>query len=165
MYLSPRKKLFVETASKMFGVNATISKQNVREAAAEAGVPFPSWFIKGFKAHYGHFTLPLFEGAVAPASAVSAPTESLNTTVNLVASTEIENLVPTKLVHPCKALQLPAKALLLTFLQPPIFSGRPLANLIKFPTEVHRKKNLSNQNGITIKSCIKNIIVNLFILV
>ena len=60
MYLSPRKKLFVETASKMFGVNATISKQNVREAAAEAGVPFPSWFIKGFKAHYGHFTLPLF---------------------------------------------------------------------------------------------------------
>ena len=96
MYLSPRKKLFVETASKMFGVNATISKQNVREAAAEAGVPFPSWFIKGFKAHYGHFTLPLFEGAVAPASAVSAPTESLNTTVNLVASTEIENLVPTK---------------------------------------------------------------------
>ena len=73
MYLSPRKKLFVETASKMFGVNSTISKQNVREAAAEAGVPFPSWFIKGFKAHYGHFTLPLFEGAVAPASAVSAP--------------------------------------------------------------------------------------------
>ena len=30
MYLSPRKKLFVDTASEMFGIGSTISKQNVR---------------------------------------------------------------------------------------------------------------------------------------
>ena len=31
MYLSPRKKLFVDIASEMFGNGAVISKQNVRE--------------------------------------------------------------------------------------------------------------------------------------
>ena len=93
MYLSPRKKLFVDTAAEMFGDGSVISKQNVREAAEKAGVPFPTWFMKPeFKAHYGSYKLP---GEVAPAAAaVSTPTESLNTTVNLVASSVIENLVP-----------------------------------------------------------------------
>ena len=96
MYLSPRKKLFVDTAAEMFGIGATISKQNVREAAEKAGVPFPTWFMKPeFKAHYGAYTLP--GGApVAPAAPVATPTESLNTAVNLVVSSNIENLVPTK---------------------------------------------------------------------
>ena len=95
MYLSPRKKLFVETAAEMFGDGSVISKQNVREAAEKAGVPFPTWFMKPeFKAHYGSYKLP---GEVAPVTvAASTPTESLNTTVNLVASNAIENLVPAK---------------------------------------------------------------------
>ena len=92
MYLSPRKKLFVDTATEMFGMGATISKQNVREAAEKAGVPFPTWFMKPeFKAHYGSYTLP---GGVPTPTTVTTPTESLNTTVNLVASSAIENLVP-----------------------------------------------------------------------
>tara|TARA_Y100000296_G_scaffold24269_1_gene28624 strand:+ start:1093 stop:2235 length:1143 start_codon:yes stop_codon:yes gene_type:complete len=91
MYLSPRKKLFVDTATEMFGMGATISKQNVREAAEKAGVPFPTWFMKPeFKAHYGSYTLP---GGVSTPTPTT-PTESLNTTVNLVASSAIENLVP-----------------------------------------------------------------------
>ena len=95
MYLSPRKKLFVDTAAEMFGIGATISKQNVREAAEKAGVPFPTWFMKPeFKAHYGAYTLP--GGAPVAPVAATTTTESINTTVNLVASTEIENLVPTK---------------------------------------------------------------------
>ena len=54
MYLSPRKKLFVDTAAEMFGDGADISKQNVREAAEKAGVPFPTWFMKpDFKVGYG----------------------------------------------------------------------------------------------------------------
>ena len=59
MYLSPRKKLFVDTAAEMFGDGAVISKQNLREAAEKAGVPFPTWFMKPvFTAHFGAYKLP-----------------------------------------------------------------------------------------------------------
>ena len=94
MYLSPRKKLFVDTAAGMFGDGSIISKQNVREAAEKAGVPFPTWFMKPeFKAHYGSYKLP---GETAPSS-VTSTTEVSDTvsTVNLVATNmEKENLVP-----------------------------------------------------------------------
>ena len=40
MYLSPRKKLFVDTASEMFGNGAIITKLGKTEAAKKAGVPF-----------------------------------------------------------------------------------------------------------------------------
>ena len=94
MYLSPRKKLFVDTAAGMFGDGSIISKQNVREAAEKAGVPFPTWFMKPeFKAHYGSYKLP---GETAP-STVTSTTEVSDTvsTVNLVATNmEKENLVP-----------------------------------------------------------------------
>ena len=66
MYLSPRKKLFVDAAAEMFGDGSVISKQNVREAAEKAGVPFPTWFMKPeFKAHYGSYKLPSEGGSVA----------------------------------------------------------------------------------------------------
>ena len=94
MYLSPRKKLFVDTAAEMFGDGAIISKQLVREAAEKAGVPFPTWFMKPeFKAHYGSYKLP---GETAPSTVTSA-TEVSDTvsTVNLIATNmEKENLVP-----------------------------------------------------------------------
>ena len=94
MYLSPRKKLFVDTAAGMFGDGSIISKQNVREAAEKAGVPFPTWFMKPeFKAHYGSYKLP---GETAP-STVTSTTEVSDTvsTVNLIATNmEKENLVP-----------------------------------------------------------------------
>ena len=44
MNLSPRKKLFVDTAAEMFGDGAVITKSQKAEAAAKAGVPFPTWF-------------------------------------------------------------------------------------------------------------------------
>ena len=44
MYLSPRKKLFVDTAAKMFGDGAIITKTQKAEAAKKAGVPMPYWF-------------------------------------------------------------------------------------------------------------------------
>ena len=34
MNLSPRKKLFVDTAAEMFGVGAVLTKANTKEAAA-----------------------------------------------------------------------------------------------------------------------------------
>ena len=93
MYLSPRKKLFVDAAAEMFGAGSVISKQNVREAAEKAGVPFPSWFMKpAFKAHYGSYKLPS-EGVSAPAATTDTSTE--NTVLNLVATNmEQKNLVP-----------------------------------------------------------------------
>ena len=96
MYLSPRKKLFVDTAAEMFGDGAIISKQNVREAAEKAGVPFPTWFMKpAFKAHYGSYKLP---GEASPVSVVST-TETAGdvTTVNLIATNSFkQDLVPAK---------------------------------------------------------------------
>ena len=95
--LTPRKKLFVETAAKMYGNGAVISKAESKEAAVAAGVPSPTWFRKSCKVGYNQFELPELEvPSFVAASASATSTESLNTTVNLVASTEIENLVPTK---------------------------------------------------------------------
>tara|TARA_Y100000593_G_scaffold79085_1_gene147040 strand:- start:28492 stop:29652 length:1161 start_codon:yes stop_codon:yes gene_type:complete len=97
MYLSPRKKLFVDTAAEMFGNGADISKQNVREAAEKAKVPFPTWFMKPeFKVGYGVYRLPS-EGGVAVAAAAAPTTTEAVSTVNLVATNmEKENLVPSK---------------------------------------------------------------------
>ena len=95
MYLSPRKKLFVDAAAEMFGDGSIVSKQNAREAAEKAGVPFPTWFMKSeFKAHYGSYKLPSEGGSVAvPAAAVVENTETA--VVNLVATNmEKQNLVP-----------------------------------------------------------------------
>ena len=95
MYLSPRKKLFVDAATEMFGVGSIVSKQNVREAAEKAGVPFPTWFMKPeFKHCYGSYKLPSEGGSVvAPVTAAVENTEPAF--VNLVASSmEKQNLVP-----------------------------------------------------------------------
>ena len=91
--LTPRKKLFVDTASEMFGSAAVLTKAETKEAAAKAGVPFPTWFRKSCSVGYNAYKLP---GEPTPAPVAATSAESLNTTVNLVASSEIENLVPTK---------------------------------------------------------------------
>ena len=94
MYLSPRKKLFVDIASEMFGDGAVISKQNVREAAEKAEVPFPTWFMKpNFKHAYGVYKLPSEGGSVAPVVA-NVPAADTST-VNLVATNmDHQNLIP-----------------------------------------------------------------------
>ena len=90
--LTPRKKLFVEAASEMFGAGATLSKAQTKEVAAKASIPFPTWFRKSCSVGYNAYKLP-GETILAP---VAAPIpESINTTVNLVASSSIDNLVPT----------------------------------------------------------------------
>ena len=66
MYLSPRKKLFVDTATEMFGEGAVITKAEKTAAAEKAGVPFPTWF-KGddFSVGYNAYKLPSEGGNVA----------------------------------------------------------------------------------------------------
>ena len=97
MYLSPRKKLFVDTATEMFGDGAIISKQNVRESAEKAGVPFPTWFMKpAFKAHYGHYKLPSEGGSADVSTPITEPAVDA-TTVNLIATSSFkQDLVPAK---------------------------------------------------------------------
>jgi len=94
MNLSPRKQLFVDTASKMFGNGAILSKPQIREAATKASIPFPTWF-KTYKVAYNQFQLPSEQSTIVE----TAVSETVNTTVNLVATNmEKQNLIPSKFV-------------------------------------------------------------------
>ena len=97
MYLSPRKKLFVDTAAEMFGDGAVITKSQKAEAAAKAGVPFPTWFKgDGYSVGYNAYKLPSEGGNVA-APITAAPAGAEATMVNLVATNmEKQNLIPGK---------------------------------------------------------------------
>ena len=96
MYLSPRKKLFVDTASEMFGEGSIITKQNTRDAAEKAGVPFPGWFRRSCNVAYNAYKLPSEGGeAAAPIAAAAVETGEAVSTVNLVATNmEKQDLVP-----------------------------------------------------------------------
>ena len=92
MYLSPRKKLFVDTASEMFGDGAVITKAQKAAAAEKAGVPFPTWFGKDFTVGYNAYKLPSEGGPVVAPAVV---TEDASAVVNLVATNmNDQNLVP-----------------------------------------------------------------------
>ena len=92
MNLSPRKKLFVDTASEMFGVGAVLTKNKTKEAAAKAGIPFPSWFRKTCSIGYNSYRLPSEESSVAEPITTS---NDENVVMNLVATNmEKQNLIP-----------------------------------------------------------------------
>ena len=93
MYLTPRKKLFVDTAAKMFGNGAVLTKAQKHEAADKAGIPYPTWFGKNFSVGYNAYKLPS-EGVTPTSVTAPDPADDL-TVVNLVASNmEKQNLVP-----------------------------------------------------------------------
>jgi hypothetical protein len=94
--LTPRKKLFVETAAEMFGNGAIISKAMSKNAAEKAGVPSPTWFRKTCKVGYNQFKLPELDVPAFVADAVAAvEAPAVDTVMNLVASNmEKQNLVP-----------------------------------------------------------------------
>ena len=92
MNLTPRKKLFVDTAAEMFGAGAILTKSQTKEAAKKAAVPFPTWFRKKCSVGYNAYKLP-GEGAAVEATTVAAGEE--NAVVNLLATNmEKQNLVP-----------------------------------------------------------------------
>ena len=91
--LTPRKKLFVETAAEMYGNGAVISKQDIRLAAEKVGIPFPSWTWKLRVGHNQH-KLPDLE-VPAGVATYAAPVTEEHAVVNLIASNmEKQNLVP-----------------------------------------------------------------------
>ena len=94
MNLSPRKKLFVDTAAEMFGDGATITKAQKASAAEKAGVPFPTWFGKNYTVGYNAYKLPSEAGSTV-ASITDVPVNAEVTMVNLIATNmEKQNLVP-----------------------------------------------------------------------
>ena len=95
MYLSPRKKLFVDTATEMFGEGATLTKAMTKEAAVKAGVPFPGWFRKTHSIGHNAYKLPSEAGPASVAPTLNTETTEVNSVVNLVATNmEKQNLVP-----------------------------------------------------------------------
>ena len=96
MYLSPRKKLFVETAAEMFGEGAVLTKAETKLAAEKAGCPFPTWFRKACSVGYNAYKLPSEESSVSvTTTTLNTDTPEVNTVVNLVATNmEKQNLVP-----------------------------------------------------------------------
>ena len=58
MYLSPRKKLWVDAATEMFGAGSIVSKSESIEVSKKLGIPKPTWFWKACKTGYNQFTLP-----------------------------------------------------------------------------------------------------------
>ena len=95
MYLSPRKKLFVDTAAEMFGKGAIITKTQKAAAAKKAGVPVPTWFRKGFMVGYNAYKLPTDDTVANAAPITTEVADGVNTTVNLVATNmEKQDLVP-----------------------------------------------------------------------
>ena len=106
MYLSPRKKLFVDTATSKFGVGAILNRQEVQSAADDANIPFPWWFWKTAKVGYNQFQLPSVGGpeTVTATMTSSTPVASSDAQVNLQPAPKVslsvettaftENLVP-----------------------------------------------------------------------
>ena len=93
MYLTPRKKLFVDTATEMFGAGAVLTKTQTKQAAAKAGTPYPTWFRKAYSVGYNSYKLPVEAGTV-PTTTTTVASEDVST-VNLVATNmEKQNLVP-----------------------------------------------------------------------
>ena len=101
MKLTPKKLQFVVCASEMYGNGTVINKQQTRDAAERAGVPFPTWFRKNCSVGYNQYLLPYLpdlDGTSTPAptpAPVSAPVAQEAAVMNLIASNmEVQNLVP-----------------------------------------------------------------------
>ena len=102
MNMTPERKEFVDAASEMFGVGATLNRRHVTAVAKKYGLKYPSWFTNsknGYRTGYGWYTLPTEDSVPsAPVSpVVSAPASpEPQMAMNLIATNmEKQNLIPT----------------------------------------------------------------------
>ena len=98
--LTPRKLQFVEAAASMFGNGAIVSKDDLRSAAEEAGVPFPTW-MKKQRVGYNEFELPTLNAgelqkAFPPATEEAAYIMPKLGSMNVETEGFTENLIPEK---------------------------------------------------------------------
>jgi len=95
MYLSPRKQLFVDTASDKFGGGSILNKSQVKETCDDLNIPLAGWFLGQCKVGYNQFKLPNEEKYATETVQINAPAPVENTTVNLVATNmDKQDLVP-----------------------------------------------------------------------
>ena len=98
MKLTPKKLQFVVCASEMYGNGTVINKQQTRDAAERAGLPFPTWFRKNCSVGYNQYQLPDLDGTSNPVPMTNpapAPVAQEAAVMNLIASNmDVQNLVP-----------------------------------------------------------------------
>ena len=94
--LTPRKLKFVEAAAGMFGNGAVIDKQKIREAAKEAGIPYPSWMSRT-KVGYNQHKLPTLDSMPSvETEAEAAYVMPKIGSMNVETEGFTENLIPEK---------------------------------------------------------------------
>ena len=98
--LTPAKKEFVLAASKKFGDGAILTRNEINEFAKSAGLSSPSWLKKDeYRVGHGQYQLPYnsdsesFVNAEVPMTP-QVTTSQPETTINLMANTETQNLIP-----------------------------------------------------------------------
>ena len=98
--LTPAKQEFVLAASKKFGDGSILTRNEINEFAKSAGLKSPSWLKKDeYRVGHGQYQLPYNpksesfvndEVPMTPQVTTSQP----ETTINLMANTETQNLIP-----------------------------------------------------------------------
>jgi MoxR-like ATPase len=108
--LTPRKKLFVEAAAEMFGNGSIVTKDEIRNAAKKAGVPYPTWMSRAKVGYNKHklpdLDVPAFMDTAAAKGYVPdmqvanlLPCNEPDMVMNLIASNlDKQNLVPAPFV-------------------------------------------------------------------
>ena len=102
MSLTVKKQEFVDAAVAVYGVGAVLNRKQILEVAEKNGLANPRWFRKNeYKVGYNQYQLPNGEVKVAEEIVnkvqvnVPAPAQE-SMSVNLVMSSDIENLIPSK---------------------------------------------------------------------
>ena len=102
--LTPAKQEFVIAASKKFGDGAILTRNEINEFAKSAGLKTPSWLKKDeYRVGHGQYQLPFNSGSKSDTPKSDTPevamtpqvtTSQPETTINLMANTETQNLIP-----------------------------------------------------------------------
>ena len=102
MSLTVKRQEFVDAAVAVYGVGAVLNRKQILEVAEKNGLGNPRWFRKPqYKVGYNQYQLPNGEVKVAEEIVnkvqvnVPAPAQE-SMSVNLVMSSDIENLIPSK---------------------------------------------------------------------
>ena len=103
MSLTISKQKFVDAAVAVYGVGAVLNRKQILEVAENAKLSNPRWFRKDtYKVGYNQYQLPngevkVVDEVVSDVQVNITPTPAQdNATVNLIMSSDIEDLVPSK---------------------------------------------------------------------
>ena len=100
MSLTVKKQEFVDAAVAVYGIGAVLNRKQILEVAEKNSLGNPRWFRKNeYKVGYNQYQLPNGEEKNEVVSEVQIDASTItqdNMSVNLVMSSDIENLIPSK---------------------------------------------------------------------